>query len=207
MKIFVAHYTPLTERKKHILDEFKKHNISDFEFIETHDKEQLTEMELNLFSNISSAECSCFLKHIEIFKKIYKDDGNHDNFSLIFEDDAMLIPKFNDELECYMKTIPDNFDIIFPGECANLHIKTTEPNKHFYKTCSARGTCFYIVNNNIVKKILDKFNEDTQHNKILVPVDWWFNKIIPELNLQSYWTEPTLVYQGSEIGSIKSAIC
>ena len=35
IKIFVIHYSKLVERKKHILEQLQKYNITDFEFIET----------------------------------------------------------------------------------------------------------------------------------------------------------------------------
>ena len=33
MKIFVLHYTKLNDRKKHVILQFEKHNIIDYEFI------------------------------------------------------------------------------------------------------------------------------------------------------------------------------
>ncbi len=58
-----------------------------------------------------------------------------------------------------------------------------------------------------MKSILDKFEEDTtNNNKIEFAIDWYFNKIIPELKLNSYWTEPTLVHQGSEIGLFNTTV-
>ena len=39
MKIFVLHYSKLVDRKKHILEQFKKQNITDYEFIEKYDKD------------------------------------------------------------------------------------------------------------------------------------------------------------------------
>ncbi len=207
MKIYVAHYTPLIKRKEHILNEFKKHNINmdDVEFIETHDREVLTEEELNKFVKINNSERSLFLKHIEMFKKIL--NSSDDGFSLIFEDDAVLVDNFQNMLLDYLTNLPNNFDLIFPGECVGLHIRGYSLNKYYYPYNNSRGTCFYIINNKSVKKILDKFEQDTtNNNKVNCAIDWYFNKIIPELNLQSYWTEPTLVQQGSENGLFNSVL-
>jgi GR25 family glycosyltransferase involved in LPS biosynthesis len=206
MKIFVTHYTPLTERKRHILNQFNNQNITEYEFIESHDREQLTHDELNMFTKINNAERSLFLKHVEILKKI--NETNEENgITLVFEDDAVLVHDFNNKLNEFLKQLPENFDLIFPGECCNLHVFKIQQNNYFYINNTSRGTCFYIINNNSVKKILEKFKNDTLTNKkISLPIDWWFNKIIPELNLNSYWTEPTLVYQGSELGIFKTTI-
>ena len=201
MKTFVTHYTPLTNRKEHILNEFRKHNIDNVEFIETHDREVLTENELNKFEKINNSERSLFLKHIEIYKKIVNDKG----ITLVFEDDAVLVENFKEILNDYIINLPENFDIIFPGECANLHIFGQNINKYYYRYNMSRGTCFYIINNKCIQKILDKFEEDS-NNKISCAIDWYFNKIIPELNLNVYWTEPTLVYQGSETGLFNTTV-
>lgn len=201
MRIFVTHYTPLTDRKQYILNEFKKYDISNIEFIETHDREVLTENELNKFEKINNSERSLFLKHIEIYRKIVDDTG----ITLVFEDDAVFVNNFKNILIDYLKNLPENFDIIFPGECAKLHIIGNVINKYYYKYNCSRGTCFYIINNKCIKKILKKFEEDS-NNKISYAIDWYFNKIIPELNLNVYWTEPTLVYQGSEIGLFNTTV-
>ena len=38
MKIFVLHVSKLTNRKQHIFDQFKRHDIQEFTFIEKFDK-------------------------------------------------------------------------------------------------------------------------------------------------------------------------
>jgi hypothetical protein len=37
MKIFVLHYSKLVDRKKSIIEQFKKQNITNYEFIEKYD--------------------------------------------------------------------------------------------------------------------------------------------------------------------------
>ena len=43
MKIFVIHYTKLLVRKAEIIKQFEKHHITDYDFIESHDQENLTD--------------------------------------------------------------------------------------------------------------------------------------------------------------------
>jgi len=64
MKFFVTHYTPLIERKAHIIEQFQKYNITNYTFIETYDRENLKQSDLNKFSHIRLSEISLFLKHI-----------------------------------------------------------------------------------------------------------------------------------------------
>jgi hypothetical protein len=118
-----------------------------------------------------------------------------------------LIDNFKHILKDYISKLPKDFDLVFPGECAKLHIRGLNINNYYYRYDNSRGTCFYIINNKCVKSILDKFEEDTtNNNKIDFAIDWYFNKIIPELNLNSYWTEPTIVHQGSELGLFNTTV-
>jgi glycosyl transferase family 25 len=186
-----------------MLNEFKKHNIDtdNVEFIETYDREVLTKEDLNRFVKITNSEISLFLKHIEIYRKIVDDTG----ITLVFEDDAVFVDNFKYLLNDYLINLPENFDVIFACESSNLHIFGNVINKYYYSYNCSRGTGFYIINNKCIRKILDKFEQDSV-NKISYAIDWYFNKIIPELNLSVYWTEPTIVYQGSETGLFKSSL-
>ena len=53
MKYFIAHYTPLTDRKIHILSELNKHGIKNYEFITTNDKEDVRRYDKSRFSTIN----------------------------------------------------------------------------------------------------------------------------------------------------------
>ena len=53
MKIFVLHYSKLVDRKKHILEQFQKQNITDYEFIEKYDIEDLQHCDTVLFDTSS----------------------------------------------------------------------------------------------------------------------------------------------------------
>ncbi len=197
MKFYIAHYTPLTDRKQHIISYLENANITDYEFIEKYDRDILTQNDIKKFSNITKAEMSLFLKHVDIFEK------NIDDIVVVLEDDAVLVDNFKEKLEQYLeisKTL--EYDIIFPAECCNLHANNITPTQIFYRN-SSRGTCMYILNKGVCKKLYDIFNNETIIDK---PIDHWFNHIISKYNLISYWTEPTLVFQGSEIGMFKSAL-
>ena len=94
------------------------------------------------------------------------------------------------------------WDIVFTGECCNLHSKNITADKIFYKSVFSRGASMYILNYNIGKKLLDIFKNDNNIRQI----DWWFNDIQSIYNLKYLWSEPTLVYQGSELGVFKSSL-
>ena len=60
------------------------------------------------------------------------------------------------------------WDIIFTGECCNIHVNNIEHNKLFYKTnYGSRGTCMYILNKGVFKKLYDIFNIKTHINVLI----------------------------------------
>lgn len=68
MKLFITHYRPLILRKQNIIKLLNNANITDYEFIESYDREQLTNVDLEKFSQINLAEISLFLKILKYLR-------------------------------------------------------------------------------------------------------------------------------------------
>lgn len=199
MKLFITHYTPLVERKQKMIQQFEEAGFdpSEYEFIEEYDREVLTQSDLEKFREIRLAEISLFLKHIEIFKMDIED------IVVVLEDDSIFTDNFKSKLEQYLTELGSmEWDVVFTGECCGIHSQV-EPNKTFYDSNGSRGTCMYILNRGVCKKLNDIVNAEST---ITLPVDHWFNYINSKYNLKYYHSEPTLVSQGSEIGIFPSAI-
>lgn len=197
IKIYITHYTPLKDRKDNIIKQLKNYNLNNYEIIETFDREVLEETDINKFSNIKLSEISLFLKHNEIFKK------EDNEIVVVFEDDAVLVDNFDEQLTNYLEELKTlDWDILFCGECCNLH-KTKIGNKIFYETNTSRGLCMYIMNKGVTSKLKKIFELENNINK---PIDHWFNDIKVKYNLKYLWSEPTIVHQGSEIGLFHSVI-
>lgn len=194
MKFYITHYTPLKNRKIHILKQLEYYGITNYEFIETYDREVLTKNDIKNFSCINMAEISLWLKHVEVFKK-------PEDIIIVLEDDAIFVDNFMDKLHTYMEELKKyDWDIVFTSDCCNLHDKNIIPNKLFYKTNYSRGCAMYIINKNSSKKILSLF----ENNTISLAIDHWFNKQSQNLNM--FWSEPVLVKQGSETSLFESTI-
>lgn len=88
MKVYITHYTPLRERKHHIIQSLNAAGITDYEFIETYDRERLTYYDIKNFSDIKLSEISLFMKHVEVFRK------QTDDIIVVLEDDALLVNGF-----------------------------------------------------------------------------------------------------------------
>jgi GR25 family glycosyltransferase involved in LPS biosynthesis len=206
MKIFVIHYKKLVDRKNHMLKQFEKYNITDYEFIEI-DRDELQKYDLSIFEkNISNPYKAIFLSHCYAYNQI-KDNYNE---ALIFEDDVILSDNFINILNNYLKELPPDYDMCFLGSCCNLNIPRYNliPNKKIYKKCleasdwgglgSTRALYCYLVSKNCAIKICEYVNNINY--KINIATDQWVNIVAKHINLKMYWAEPTIAIQGSENG-------
>jgi GR25 family glycosyltransferase involved in LPS biosynthesis len=205
MKIYVLHSSNLAKRKKHILEQFRLHNIYNFEFIEKYNVSEITDDECSIFDeNYKKTKMSLFLKHIYCYQLIIKDHNT--DASLIFEDDIILSDDFNDILSKYIKELPKDYNMLFIGCGYDLHIDKQKliDDKHIYENPYSRCTDSYIITNNCAQQIYEYFiNGD---DKIKLPIDFWLNKVIADKELKVYWSEPTIVSQGSQTGLFKVSI-
>jgi len=213
IKIFVLHYSKLVERKKNILEQFSKHNITNFEFVEKYDKNEIDDNNINKFIiNYDKATMSLFLKFIYSIREIV----NKYNFALILEDDVILSENFSDFLFKYIEELPNDYDLLFIGDGANFHIEKDiiKPDKFIYKKClnstqwggdgCTRCCDSFLINKKCAIKILDYFYRIEDKTKS--PFDLWLNEVARYFNLIVYWAEPTIVSQGSENGIFKSSL-
>jgi GR25 family glycosyltransferase involved in LPS biosynthesis len=211
MKIFVLHYSKLVERKKHIIEQFKKNSIIDYEFIERYDAGKIIEEESNLFTDTYKKETmSLHLKHFYVYKEIAEKYES----GLIFEDDVILCEDFMVFLQSYLSEL-DDYDMLFIGSGCNLHIDKDRinPNQHIYRKSlyptslegdgASRCCDSYIVTNKCAKKLCDYISNGI--NKISKPVDLWLNDAARDNQFEVFWAEPSIVIQGSECGLFHSS--
>lgn len=201
MNFCICHYTPLIERKTSVLEQLNKYKISNFNLIEICNKEDLNENIFKKFTNFKASEISLFLKHVSIYEKFL----NNNEYIIVLEDDFIFKYEPMEKIQELINEANENgnWDLIFSGDCCNLHYNNIIPNKKLYKTNLSRGTCMYIININTTKKLLDIFNLEKIIDK---PIDHWFNYIFKKYDFISYWSEPTLVMQGSETKIFNSSL-
>ena len=212
MKIFVLHYSKLVDRKKYILEQFQRHNITDYEFIEKFDKDEITNDESNLFdTNYKKSTMSLHLKHNYVYKLISQ---NYEH-ALILEDDVILCNNFTNILNTYITKLPSNYDMLFIGDGCNLHIDKNRliPNTYIYEKClyptqlegngASRCSDSYIISKKCAINLCDYINRLTC--KINLPIDWWLNEAARDNNLKVYWAEPTIVTQGTQNGLFQTS--
>jgi len=201
LKIFVCHWSKLQERKQFILDQFEKYNITNYEFVEMYDKDELTEEECSYF-DLEKCKISLSLKHFYIYREIA---AKYDE-ALIFEDDVILNAKFMENLGKYMKQLPADYDMLYLGDGCKLHInrKNIIHGINVYISQTSRCTDSYIVSKKCALQLCEY--KDNLKNKITLPIDWWLNSAISDNNLKNYWAEPTICSQGTHTGLFKTSL-
>jgi GR25 family glycosyltransferase involved in LPS biosynthesis len=202
MKIFVLHYSKLVDRKKQILKQFLEQNITNYEFIEKYDKDEITDNDSSIFDiHYKKSTMSLHLKHNYVYKIISE---NYEN-ALIFEDDVVLCDNFIETLSKYISQLPNNYDMLFIGDGCNLHIEKHKliKNNNIYEKClyptswggdgASRCSDSYIISKKCAKNICEYINK--LETKIQLPIDWWLNVASRDNNFKVYWAEPTIVTQ------------
>jgi GR25 family glycosyltransferase involved in LPS biosynthesis len=134
MKIFVLHYSKLVDRKAFIVEQFKKHAIVEYEFIEQYNKEDLKQEDVMIFdTSVNPSTMSLINKHIYAFMEV----AAKYEYALILEDDVILSDNFMNTLTMYMTQLPNDFDMLFIGDGCNLHIEkdVIVANQYIYEKC------------------------------------------------------------------------
>ena len=212
IKVFVIHYTKLTNRKSHIIRQFNTHNITDYEFIEKYDKEDLRDCDKVLFNTDFKESMMSFIN-----KTFYVYNLISENYesALILEDDVILSNNFTAILNEYMTQLPEDYDMLFIGNGCNFHIEPHKivPRKYIYERGvhptdwggkgATRCTDSYIVSKKCAIKLCNYIKNLT--SKINLPGDLWLNIAARDNNLKVYWAEPTIITQGTENGLFKSS--
>jgi hypothetical protein len=194
-KIFIIHYTKLTERKEHMLDQLQKWFPDvDYEFVEEFDQEDLTpeiiqeNFDLDSFEKqfdrkMLKAEMSLCMKYKKAVNDIAKAKKGEQFFILeddvIFKEDPIQYIIKMDKLCDEYKLA---YDCVFLGEA---WIRKGDDRDIFgvKPYPSTNGLCTVLYKKNSLKKL----HIYLQQNKITQPMDWELNDRFRDLNFQVYW--------------------
>lgn len=167
LPIYVINLKKSTERKKYLIEEFKRHKIENYTFIEAVNGYDLNLEELknnNIISNncgLKRGEIGCSLSHYKIYEETLKNDAE---INLILEDDVFFVDGFNIKFNIIMNRIKNmNWDIFYLGiNCYTDCCKEGEyiGNKIHGIYCPKHvvsGTHGYLIKKQSIKKIMDCF--------------------------------------------------
>jgi len=206
-QIYMAHYTPLKERKEKILNdihfEMKWFECEPTEKYWTDDKETWDRKVIpySPHRELRQSEISLAHKHIEIYKDIVE---NQYTTSLVLEDDVILHDNFESMFNMFLTKTPDDWDFIYIGNGCNLRIHPSLliPGQTAYKVNHPASKCTdsYCITLDAATKILETITPFT------FPIDFELNYQMKLHNMNVYWWEPPLVTQGSQCGMYTSKI-
>ena len=199
-KIYICHYSKLTDRKISILDQLQKLGLDNYMFVEQFDKDSWDRENIskefpeifNPANKMNDAEISLALKHAWIVL-----DMNMNNHSsvIVLEDDAILCDGFVEKYNEYMKQMPSDWDIGWIGSCFGLK----EPeisNINIYKTNKgSRCAHAYCISKLFSIKMIDEIKNINKQ------ADFYYNYIVDKFNLNNYWFQPPLALQSLEFYS------
>ena len=226
LKIYIVHYTKLTERKIYLDNLLKDKNI-EFEYINEFDQEELNQNNIghyykddedlfnikskiwnkkaNKYYVLSNPEISCSIKHIEALRKI---GYSNKDFGLVLEDDA--IP-YNDDYLSQIEKILSNtikWDALFIGNGMGENFRNKKISyKRFFpinniKVSHPATNCLeaYIIKKEVARKIVDSilpFN---------LVIDWELAYQFYKLDLNIHWIKKPIFFQGTKENIYESTL-
>jgi GR25 family glycosyltransferase involved in LPS biosynthesis len=215
-KIYVIHYTKLVDRKKYLIDKFKKINF-DVEWITHFDRENVTQKQLDEFykfdplykdihinsvtgeppiRHLRLPEICCLMSHYYCIEEQVK---NNYEYILILEDDVVFENDAFIKVNNILNSLPEDCDICYLGNGCGLKPDNIVDGKTFYDTTfGVKAADSMILNLKSANYLL---NKKTQIHR---PIDYHINTFRDDLKI--YWIEPSIFTQGSQIGLYKTAV-
>jgi len=226
IKTVVIHCKKLQDRKQSIINQFIKHNFTNYSFYEQYDAVELTPDLIETLYTPKSKDSQtwankvglwgpaalhyhapvCNLAEISLtikFGKIFQELSTQEfDYCLIFEDDVLLTDNFGIKFNEYLSKTPHDWDAIYFGSCANLKPQGIIPDKIAYVKShpASRGGDSTLLKK---KTITDLAKTWFPFNLIS---DWELGYQHYLHNHKVYWWEPSLVKQGSETGIFASEL-
>ena len=225
-KIYLIHYTALTERLSRIAPTLNNSGIP-YEIITQYDKEDLNSSVLlekfspnkqlfeekiaalwdgnvHRYRHLNMAEFSCTLKHFEAIRRISVDCPN---FGLILEDDVIFNTDFAEKYNQNIADTPNDWDAIFLGEgigdgYINSRLSSSNNIKNdVWKVGHPSTNCAeaYMLKPEMAKKIYEGL-------PFSLVSDWEIAYQLYKNNANVYWWYPALATQGSRNGKFKSEL-
>jgi GR25 family glycosyltransferase involved in LPS biosynthesis len=132
----------------------------------------------------------CYDSHVRLMEQI---TNSEDGLYLIFEDDVELCDNFNDRLLTLLKSLPEDWELLFlGGHNRGVKIKYNE-----FLNLANDVVCMhaFLFKHNISEKLLNKFKSR------VYKVDVLLCELLPTLN--SYICSPTIAWQKAGYSNIE----
>lgn len=204
--VYVIHAAHFEDRGAHMKQALGQLGIV-FEFVADFDPKDITEeVEQKYFApgvSMSMGAKSCALKHVRVMELMAE---RQEAKALVLEDDLVFDQHFVDWLLVFLKEAA-NFApgyTIQLGCANNMYVpgRQLKKDQHLYSMGEVRATEAYLVDAKAAQQRWTWIME----NKINLPIDHFFNRCDAALLMPIYWSDPTLVEQGSMNGMFQTTI-
>lgn len=176
--------------EKNLLDYFSKNNISNFEFKNFYQRDNLTEeikQKYFKLDNLNPAQICITIEHIETYRAICNSCENDNDWYLILEDDAIFCNNFIEKLNNHLENLPSDAEYLDICDYFDTQRFLGFTSNNLWENVnSTRTNCAYLINKKTCEKLLTT----------IIP----FEKAIDhELNthIKTYWSVESLVHHGS----------
>uniref|UniRef100_A0A6C0CZS7 Glycosyl transferase family 25 domain-containing protein n=1 Tax=viral metagenome TaxID=1070528 RepID=A0A6C0CZS7_9ZZZZ len=198
------------KKSEHLLTELAKYNVSGT-FITGIDGKKLNKLELtkevgSFYSTIlPRSVIGCGLSHILAWREFLKTDKEH---IIIFEDDVILEPNFDELYTKAIENVPRDFDILYLG-CFGCHSDrnffTTIGDKLQLSTGPMQTVNQYIKTPNIAlgahAYVISRRGAETLirllDKKLYFHIDYCLQRLAKAEKIKTYVTTPRIAYQTS----------
>lgn len=215
--VYIAHYSPLVERRAFLDTQLAQYNI-DAQWFEQEPSSQEIErlyspspsawkMKISQVPNQApepfrflnkaddTADVSLAYKHIKMYEKIVEKNILT---CLILEDDVIFEEDFVNRFNFNLYNLPKDWDMVFIGSGCDLRISPSRLKigkiSYLKEHPASKCTDSYIIKKSAAEKILSTIVPFT------VPIDFELNYQMYIHNMNVYWWEPPLIRQGSQCG-------
>ena len=226
-KTYIAHYSKLKERKDLMLKQLDGQNITDYEFVESYDQEDLNEEIISQYyadneelsdnyartslrklkleyshEKLSLASISLCIKHVKMLSSFLETKSD---YALMLEDDCRFMCDPRDaSIENIILNAPKDWDVIFVGGAFVfedvISIKHMNGQYALADHPTTNTTSSMIFNRNSAKKTLDTILP------FCLPIDWQLNHVFYMNDFNVYHTRPYICEQLSNVlfeGTVK----
>lgn len=220
---YVLHCKNLTERRTHMEKSLSKINL-ECEWITDYDAAELSDEQVKSYyvrndeevfqrvvplwgssnynpRDLTRGEISLVIKHVSALEKA---SASNAPYTAVFEDDCIFCEDFNMHFESYMKSTPDDWDVIHVGN--GFGMKPEKYKKSFHNKA-------FLMNHpasRCTEAILFKKEAAKKIRSTILPfclaADWElaYQYFLHSLNV--YWWEPAPITQASHRNIFKSSL-
>ena len=137
----------------------------------------------------------CALSHIRLWKSLKSTPGEH---FLILEDDSIIDVDILDNINKYIKDVPDDWDILFLGgsRVYGRRVNNNIIKAEYINNWMNCGLFAYIIKKSAINKLLKKAVPITNY------IDMQINKFYGN-DIKAYYTYPTLIKHNYDYGSTR----